>query len=140
MGRYWIRAFSGTLLPLRTSLPQNVQNESAQLQCAKPPNPNSLNPQSPPHSLTHLLTHTHAQDLREESAKLQKEAGAFKIEASDFDMLAEVAEDVAATKVSWDRYGAFLAERDEMANKDWLSMRDQVGKGMVCAITPVHQS
>ncbi|MEW5298927.1 MAG: hypothetical protein WDW36_001997 [Sanguina aurantia] len=68
------------------------------------------------------------QDLREESAKLQKEAGAFKIEASDFDMLAEVAEDVAATKVSWDRYGAFLAERDEMANKDWLSMRDQVWK------------
>lgn len=67
------------------------------------------------------------QDLREESAKLQKEAGAFKIEASDFDILADVAADVAATKVSWDRYGNFLTERDEMANKDWLSMRDQVG-------------
>ena len=29
----------------------------------------------------------------------------------------------------WDRYAEFLKERNEMANKDWLSMRDQVGKG-----------
>ena len=30
---------------------------------------------------------------------------------------------------AWDRYAEFLKERNEMANKDWLSMRDQVGKG-----------
>ena len=34
---------------------------------------------------------------------------------------------MALTKSSWDRYADFLRERNEMANKDWLSMRDQVG-------------
>ena len=45
----------------------------------------------------------------------------------DFATLEEVAADVALTKSSWDRYADFLRERNEMANKDWLSMRDQVG-------------
>ena len=36
---------------------------------------------------------------------------------------------MAVTKGSWDRYADFLRERNEMANKDWLSMRDQVRKG-----------
>ncbi|GFH11884.1 uncharacterized protein HaLaN_07462, partial [Haematococcus lacustris] len=34
--------------------------------------------------------------------------------------------DVLETKASWDRYAEFLRERNDMANKDWLSMRDQV--------------
>jgi dynein heavy chain 2 len=39
-----------------------------------------------------------------------------------------VAEDIQATHSNWSRYGDFLAERDALAGKDWLSMRDQVHK------------
>ncbi|KXZ45909.1 DHC7 protein [Gonium pectorale] len=67
-------------------------------------------------------------ELREESAKLQKEAEAFKIDVPDFDLINELEADVMATKSHWDRYADFLRERDEMANRDWLSMRDQVWK------------
>nr|BBC28429.1 cytoplasmic dynein 1b heavy chain [Yamagishiella unicocca] len=68
------------------------------------------------------------QELREESAKLQKEAEAFKIDVPDFDTMGDMEADVLATKAHWDRYADFLRERDEMANRDWLSMRDQVWK------------
>jgi len=34
---------------------------------------------------------------------------------------------VAAARASWGRYAEFLRERDALANRDWLSMRDQVG-------------
>ncbi|GFR50179.1 hypothetical protein Agub_g12346, partial [Astrephomene gubernaculifera] len=67
-------------------------------------------------------------ELREESAKLYKEAEAFKIDVPDFDLLNELDADVTTTKSHWDRYADFLKERDEMANRDWLSMRDQVWK------------
>ena len=40
--------------------------------------------------------------------------------------MTEMETDVMATKAHWDRYADFLRERDEMANRDWLSMRDQV--------------
>lgn len=40
--------------------------------------------------------------------------------------LDEVAADLAATQASWGSYRDFLKERDSMAHKDWLSMRDQV--------------
>lgn len=43
-----------------------------------------------------------------------------------FGELEAVAADVAAARASWRRYADFLKERDEMANRDWLSMRDQV--------------
>ncbi|KAJ9505745.1 hypothetical protein QJQ45_029246, partial [Haematococcus lacustris] len=65
-------------------------------------------------------------DLREEAARVAKEADAFKIEAPDLSSLNEVEQDVLETKASWDRYAEFLRERNDMANKDWLSMRDQV--------------
>jgi len=55
-----------------------------------------------------------------------QEAEAFKLDVGGFDALEEVANDVAATSASWNRYAEFLAERNEMANRDWLSMRDQV--------------
>ena len=59
---------------------------------------------------------------------LPQEAEAFKIDAGDmFAALDEIAADVATTKAAWDRYAEFLKERNEMANRDWLSMRDQVG-------------
>ncbi len=48
------------------------------------------------------------------------------MDAPDFSQLEEVGADVAATQSAWGRYGDFMRERDEMANKDWLSMRDQV--------------
>lgn len=54
------------------------------------------------------------------------QAGAFKIEVPAFDLMDEMEADVMATKAHWDRYADFLRERDEMANRDWLSMRDQV--------------
>ncbi len=54
-----------------------------------------------------------------------QEADAFKLEMGDFALLDEVAADVAQTKQHWDRYAEFLKERNEMANRDWLSMRDQ---------------
>jgi hypothetical protein len=41
--------------------------------------------------------------------------------------LEALAADVAAARASWGRYSDFLRERDGMANRDWLSMRDQVG-------------
>ena len=40
--------------------------------------------------------------------------------------LEEIAADIAAVKGSWVVYQEFLAERDGLAHKDWLSMRDQV--------------
>jgi dynein heavy chain 2 len=67
-------------------------------------------------------------ELREESAKLKKDAEAFNLEVGSFDSLEDVAVDVAATKAQWDRYADFLRERNEMADKDWLSARDQVWK------------
>ncbi|KAG2486208.1 hypothetical protein HYH03_015170 [Edaphochlamys debaryana] len=67
-------------------------------------------------------------ELRDESAKLHKEAEAFKIDVPAFEMMDEMEADVMATKAHWDRYADFLRERDEMANRDWLSMRDQVWK------------
>lgn len=67
-------------------------------------------------------------ELKEESAKLKKDAEAFNLEVGSFDSLDEVAADVAATKAQWDRYADFLKERNEMADKDWLSARDQVWK------------
>jgi len=48
------------------------------------------------------------------------------VESPDFGMLGQVAADIAATRGAWSRYAEFLQERDELANKDWLSMRDQV--------------
>jgi len=68
------------------------------------------------------------QELKEESAKLQKEAEAFKMDVGGFEVLDEVANDVAITSKSWNRYAEFLGERNEMANKEWLSMREQVWK------------
>ncbi len=49
------------------------------------------------------------QDLREESAKLQKEAEAFQLEVGDFDQLDAVQKDVESVKQSWDRcvWGVF---------------------------------
>lgn len=43
--------------------------------------------------------------------------------------LDEIAADIAAVKGSWVVYQEFLAERDNLAHKDWLSMRDQVRQG-----------
>lgn len=40
--------------------------------------------------------------------------------------LDDIAADMAAVKGSWVVYQDFLAERDALAHKDWLSMRDQV--------------
>ena len=67
-------------------------------------------------------------ELKEESAKLKKDAEAFNLEVGSFDSLEDVAGDVAATKAQWDRYADFLKERNDMADKDWLSARDQVWK------------
>nr|ADI46856.1 DHC1bf [Volvox carteri f. nagariensis] len=68
------------------------------------------------------------QELRQESAKLRKEAEAFNIDVPDFDLMNDMEVDVLATKANWDRYASFLRERDDIANRDWLSMRDQVWK------------
>lgn len=54
------------------------------------------------------------------------QAEAFQLDVPAFELLEEVEADVLATKAQWSRYGDFLRERDEMANRDWLSMRDQV--------------
>jgi dynein heavy chain 2 len=43
-----------------------------------------------------------------------------------FPLLDEVSADLAATQASWGSYRDFLQERDSMAHKDWLSVRDQV--------------
>lgn len=40
--------------------------------------------------------------------------------------LGDIAADMAAVKGSWVVFQDFLAERDALAHKDWLSMRDQV--------------
>lgn len=53
---------------------------------------------------------------------------ALGLEPATLPGLDEVAEDIRATHSSWSRYGDFLAERDALAGKDWLSMRDQVHK------------
>jgi hypothetical protein len=47
-------------------------------------------------------------------------------EPPDFGNLDVVTADLGATRVAWGRYATFLKERDELAHKDWLSMRDQV--------------
>lgn len=36
------------------------------------------------------------------------------------------ASDFAAARAGWARYAEFLSERGALANRDWLSMRDQV--------------
>ncbi|KAG1663699.1 hypothetical protein FOA52_013267 [Chlamydomonas sp. UWO 241] len=68
------------------------------------------------------------EELKAEAAKLQKDGEAFKMDVGSLDALEAVAADVAVTKAAWDRYAEFLKERNEMANRDWLSMRDQVWK------------
>jgi dynein heavy chain 2 len=49
------------------------------------------------------------------------------VDAPAFQELEDLAADVAAARASWGRYAEFLRERDELAHRDWLSMRDQVG-------------
>jgi dynein heavy chain 2 len=58
-----------------------------------------------------------------------QECEALGLEAPHFATLDDVAADIGATAASWARYGDFLKERDELAHKDWLSMRDQVSAG-----------
>lgn len=48
------------------------------------------------------------------------------VSAPALTQLEEIAADIAGVKGSWVVYQEFLAERDELAHKDWLSMRDQV--------------
>jgi dynein heavy chain 2 len=52
---------------------------------------------------------------------------ALGVNAPALTQLADIATDIEAVKGSWVVYQEFLAERDELAHKDWLSMRDQVG-------------
>jgi hypothetical protein len=55
-----------------------------------------------------------------------QECEALGVTAPALTQLAEIAADIEAVKGSWVVYQEFLAERDELAHKDWLSMRDQV--------------
>lgn len=48
------------------------------------------------------------------------------VELPHISALDDVSADIAVTYASWSKYGDFLKERDELAHKDWLSMRDQV--------------
>ncbi|WIA17572.1 hypothetical protein OEZ85_014399 [Tetradesmus obliquus] len=68
------------------------------------------------------------QDVLEEAEQLCKECEALGVALPAFPQLEEVAADLAATQASWGGYRDFLAERDALAHKDWLSMRDQVWK------------
>lgn len=55
-----------------------------------------------------------------------QECEALGLSLPAFPQLEEVAADLTATQASWGGYRDFLAERDALAHKDWLSMRDQV--------------
>ena len=55
-----------------------------------------------------------------------QECEALGLESPHFTTLDDVAADISTTAASWAQYGDFLKERDELAHKDWLSMRDQV--------------
>jgi hypothetical protein len=55
-----------------------------------------------------------------------QECEALGVSPPAFPQLDEVSADLAATQASWGSYRDFLQERDSMAHKDWLSMRDQV--------------
>lgn len=55
-----------------------------------------------------------------------QECEALGVAAPALTQLDEIAADIAAVKGSWVVYQEFLSERDELAHKDWLSMRDQV--------------
>jgi dynein heavy chain 2 len=55
-----------------------------------------------------------------------QECEALGVSSPALPQLDEVAADLAATQASWGSYKDFLQERDSMAHKDWLSMRDQV--------------
>jgi dynein heavy chain 2, cytosolic len=57
---------------------------------------------------------------------LLQEAEAFgQDDGGGFEALDAVEADIAAAKKAWSRYSEFIAERDELAHRDWLSMRDQ---------------
>jgi hypothetical protein len=55
-----------------------------------------------------------------------QECEALGVSAPALTQLEDIAADIAGVKGSWVVYQEFLAERDELAHKDWLSMRDQV--------------
>lgn len=56
-----------------------------------------------------------------------QECEALGVAAPALTQLDDIAADIAAVKGSWVVYQEFLAERDELAHRDWLRMRDQVG-------------
>jgi hypothetical protein len=63
-----------------------------------------------------------------------QECEALGVAPPAFPQLDEVSADLAATQASWGSYRDFLQERDSMAHKDWLSMRDQVRQpGRICS-------
>eukprot|EP00878_Enallax_costatus_P024703 GHUV01026383.1.p1 GENE.GHUV01026383.1~~GHUV01026383.1.p1 ORF type:complete len:1576 (+),score=459.42 GHUV01026383.1:1611-6338(+) len=67
-------------------------------------------------------------DIKEEADALCKECEALGVSPPAFPQLEEVQADVMSTQASWGSYRDFLTERDNLAHKDWLSMRDQVWK------------
>ncbi len=55
-----------------------------------------------------------------------QECEALGVPAPALTQLDDIAADIEGVKGSWVVYQEFLAERDALAHKDWLSMRDQV--------------
>lgn len=59
------------------------------------------------HSLAYACAHVYAQAP---TCTAMQEAEAFKLEAADFEVMDEVAADVALTKAAWDRCGTAVRE------------------------------
>lgn len=51
------------------------------------------------------------------------------MEVPSFSALDEAQADISAMQAAWGKYSDFHNERQELADKDWLTMRDQVGAG-----------
>ncbi|KAK9815706.1 hypothetical protein WJX72_008353 [[Myrmecia] bisecta] len=65
-------------------------------------------------------------ELQDEAARLTTDCAHFSMDPPDFAALEALAEDVAATKAAWSRFGDFMKDRAELAHRDWLAVRDEV--------------
>ena len=57
-----------------------------------------------------------------------QEFGLFLLEPPAFSTLHHLQADVAATRAAWAHYAAFLADRQALADCEWLTVREQLWK------------
>lgn len=66
------------------------------------------------------------EEMWEEAQKVIKECDSFGIDPPGFEMLAQVGEDIKATREAWGRYAEFNEMKKDIGSKDWITQRSKL--------------